>query len=87
MLTNYLGWHGQPNDLQGIFWFGHFPTSEVFRFPSKASPPEMPNPQALHTPAGRGDGDRDVQQPKASMDESGECLPPIQRESTKYLQR
>lgn len=66
---------------------GHFPTSEVFRFPSKASPPEMPNPQALHTPAARGDGDRDVQQPKASMDESGECLPPIQRESTKYLQR
>ena len=50
MLTNYLGWHGQPNDLQGIFWFGHFPTSEVFRFPSKALPPEMPNPQALHTP-------------------------------------
>ena len=50
-------------------------------------PPEMPNPQALHTPAARGDGDRDVQQPKASMDESGECLPPIQRESTKYLQR
>ncbi len=41
--------------------------SAALSFPSKASPPEMPGPRDLHTPAATGGSVGDVVEPKAGQ--------------------